>query len=68
MVRLGDFKLTIEDDDCHPAMLFNVADDPYEQQNLIEDPAHADTLAELLQVVTQWRQGCLGFRQAGEAG
>jgi arylsulfatase A-like enzyme len=68
MVRQGDFKLTIEDDDCHPAMLFNVADDPYEQQNLIEDPAHADTLAELLQVVTQWRQGCLGFRQAGEAG
>jgi arylsulfatase A-like enzyme len=35
--------------------LFDVLDDPWELNNLADDPAHADTVARLRKEISRWR-------------
>lgn len=50
MVRHGEWKLNLYDG-LEPE-LFHLTEDPHEQQNLADDPAHAETLAELQALAT----------------
>ena len=62
MIRLGEYKLTVEDDDCHPTLLFDVDADPYELSNLVDSPAHQPVVEELRGRLLGWRDECLRFR------
>jgi choline-sulfatase len=46
MIRRGDFKFVYSEQD--PCLLFDVANDPRELQNLMESPAHANLVRDLL--------------------
>ncbi|MDF3866583.1 choline-sulfatase [Pseudomonas denitrificans (nom. rej.)] len=46
MIRRGDFKFIYSEQD--PCLLFDVAKDPRELQNLMESPAHANLVRDLL--------------------
>ncbi|MDN6855306.1 choline-sulfatase [Pseudomonas sp. CAN2814] len=46
MIRRGDFKFIYSEQD--PCLLFDVANDPRELQNLMESPAHANLVRDLL--------------------
>jgi len=39
-----------------PFELYNLADDPHEQRNLADEPAHAATRDELVRVLRDWMQ------------
>ncbi len=42
------YKLVVWEDDVAPVALFDVAEDPLEDRNLIDDPAHAAVIEELM--------------------
>ena len=42
------YKLVVWEDDVSPVALFDVAEDPLEDRNLIDDPAHAPVIEELM--------------------
>ncbi|MBD9634272.1 choline-sulfatase [Pseudomonas sp. PDM19] len=46
MIRRGDFKFIYSEQD--PCLLFDVANDPRELQNLMDSPAHANLVRDLL--------------------
>ncbi|KJJ98594.1 choline-sulfatase [Pseudomonas sp. 21] len=46
MIRRGDFKFVYSEQD--PCLLFNVASDPRELENLMDSPAHANLVRDLL--------------------
>ncbi|PJI47974.1 MAG: choline-sulfatase [Pseudomonas sp.] len=46
MIRRGDFKFIYSEQD--PCLLFNVASDPRELENLMDSPAHANRVRDLL--------------------
>ncbi|MBD9577358.1 choline-sulfatase [Pseudomonas sp. PDM23] len=46
MIRRGDFKFIYSEQD--PCLLFDVANDPRELRNLIDSPAHANLIRDLL--------------------
>lgn len=46
MIRRGDFKFIYSEQD--PCLLFNVASDPRELENLMDSPAHANLVRDLL--------------------
>ena len=55
MVRLGDMKLVTEGDGYRPAMLFDLARDPYEMANLVGDSGQADRVSELRDLILAWQ-------------
>ncbi|MDX9867208.1 MAG: sulfatase-like hydrolase/transferase [Kiritimatiellia bacterium] len=55
MVRSGDMKL-IWYPACDTFLLFNLADDPHELNNLAAEPAHAATLARLKRLLASMQQ------------
>ncbi len=63
MIRRGDYKLTVEDDDCIPTMLFNLREDPYEMNNLVERPDMKPVIDELRRELLGWREACLQYRR-----
>lgn len=59
MICRGKWKLVAKrkaSDPLQPTMLFDVQTDPYELANLVDAPAQAPVLADLLQSLESWRQ------------
>jgi arylsulfatase len=50
MVRTPSHKLVFHEDSLEPAQLFDLAEDPTEDHNLVEDPAARDVLDELMEI------------------
>lgn len=64
MVREGSWKLTIEDEDKRPTMLFDLERDPYEMNNLVEKDEGAEMLKKLHPIVADWKDTCLAYRES----
>ncbi|MCK5172011.1 MAG: sulfatase-like hydrolase/transferase [Planctomycetes bacterium] len=58
MVVMGPHKLVVENNGGEQVAtkLFNLSNDPYELANLIDEPEHAATQAELLAEIDIWKQ------------
>ena len=54
MVREGAFKLVVEKEGFEATHLFDLEDDPYEMNNLLNDPANAEKQAHLYDVLQNW--------------
>lgn len=67
MIRQGSVKLTTQGDACTPAMLFDLAKDPYELENLVDSPRHSSLVSQLWAALAEWRAQAVAFREAGEA-
>jgi arylsulfatase A-like enzyme len=63
MVREGSWKLTIEDEENRPTMLFDLESDPYEMNNLVDSPEGELMIKKLQPVVASWKEDCISFRQ-----
>jgi arylsulfatase A-like enzyme len=68
MVREGNWKLTIEDEENRPTMLFDLESDPYEMNNLVDDAKGAEALKGLHPVVTAWKEECLAYNRERDPG
>jgi len=64
LIRLRQYKLTVEGDDCRPTLLFDVEEDPYEQVNLVDSEACEAVVEELRERLCHWREECLRFRMS----
>lgn len=53
-----DWKLFTRGRSLEPAALYHIAADPYEMNNLLDDPACAEQQRALSQALAQWRQRC----------
>ncbi len=55
MLRTRDHSY-VEDEDGRPVFLWDLAADPFEEDNLATDPDQADTMAALSKTLADWRQ------------
>ena len=53
MVRTARHKLVFHEDSLAPGQLFDLADDPHEDVNLLADPSAADVVAELVETTVR---------------
>ncbi len=60
MVREGPWKLTADKDGGELRELFNIRSDPYEMDNLVDDPRHADVRARLAERITAFERASGG--------
>jgi choline-sulfatase len=58
MVRKNEWKLVLDRDADKPTMLFNLSEDPYEENNLVHDIRHTETQSDLLQDIYAWQAMC----------
>jgi len=58
MVRDGAFKLVVETEGLKPTQLFDLAADPYELANLVDDSEHAARVVALRQRIAEWLEWC----------
>ena len=54
MVRAGAFKLVVQKEGFEPTHLFDLEKDPYEMDNLLDNPDHAAERARLYEVLENW--------------
>jgi arylsulfatase A-like enzyme len=60
LVREGNFKFAAgygEDGQLIPISLFDLAKDPYEMHNLVQDPTHQEIKEKLFQKLMDWHSG-----------
>ncbi|AQT69098.1 Choline-sulfatase [Anaerohalosphaera lusitana] len=55
MIREGDFKLTVSKSDWQPDYLFDLANDPYEMTNLVNNSGYSSIESDLLAKLIEWR-------------
>jgi arylsulfatase A-like enzyme len=56
MIRDGDLKLVVEGIFNKPTMLFDLANDPYELNNLVKDAQYKPTIKILRQKIKIWQK------------
>ncbi len=59
MVREGRWKLVVEGQEYTPSMLFDLENDPYEMQNLVNVDDYAAEQAALRERVKNWHRDCI---------
>lgn len=57
MVREDALKLVVEGDEDRPTLLFDLARDPAELENRVDDPAYASSRAHLQGLLKEWAAG-----------
>jgi arylsulfatase A-like enzyme len=55
MVRESRWKLVVEGEAYEPTHLYNLGSDPYELENLIDDPAQAGRIRALRAEIVDWQ-------------
>ncbi len=60
MVCEGDLKLVVEGEEFLPTMLYDLAADPYEMTNLVEQPERAPQVAVLRERIVKWQTQSMG--------
>ena len=68
MVREGAFKLVVQKEGFAATHLFDLEKDPYEMDNLLDDPNHAAERARLYEILENWYGYVTGNGNAGMAG
>jgi arylsulfatase A-like enzyme len=54
MVRERDIKLVVKTEELKPDLLFDLGDDPYEMNNLVNNTKYADITKELRGEIAAW--------------